>query len=592
MIKNSELAQSTAIHLLTQYLQGEGVTAIFGIPGGPLMPLYEALFDDNQKIRPIITKHEEGAAFMADGYARVSGRLGVCCTTTGPGATNALTGIACAHIDSVPIMVISAQISIAAFGKGAAQESSPQGVDIVSLYKTVTKASLMLPAPEKAAELMRSLLRTSLSDRPGPVHLNVPANMFKRPVPYELQTPAQYRPHTESFDRQSVKEASKILTQAKNPVILAGYGVHIARAYEELYTLAHRLKIPVATTPKGKGVFPEDDILSLGVFGLAGSPQAEDTIFSSDCDVLFVVGSSLGEASTHAWDPRLSQNKKLLHLDVDPTEIGKNFPVHVGLTGHARQVLLEMGFQVERDFKESGLSETSLGRRLAKIRAFKAMHNRIIDPASMEDNSVPLKPQRVIAEIRRAMPENAILFVDIGNVMAWALHYFPVHYPGTFFINMGFGSMGHGVAAAIGGKLAAPHLPVVALVGDGAFAMNGLELHTAVEHNIPVVWVVMNNGGHGMVHMGETIQFKGKFNTALFKRPLDIARIAESMGVMAVRVYEPGEVERALRLAIESNVPSLVEVMIDRETRPPTAIRIETLEKFFNPDNAEPQTFE
>lgn len=576
-------ADLTAIQLLLKYLEAEGVKYIFGIPGGPLMPLYEAIFDDGQKIKPIITKHEEGAAFMADGYARVSGQLGVCCTTTGPGATNALTGIACAYRDSVPILVLTAQIGISAFGKGAAQESSPQGIDIVNLYKTVTKGSYMLPAPEKTAEIIRFLLRTSLSSRPGPIHLNFPADMFKRLVRSDLIPPSSYRPCAESFDRRSIKEASQLLLRAHNPVILAGYGVHLARAYKELLNFAYRLKIPVATTPKGKSVFPENHILSLGVFGLAGSPQADDFIFSSETDVVFAIGTSLGEASTHAWDPRLVQGKKFLQMDIDPKEIGKNYPVDVGLVGDARHVLLELNYQIERDLKEVGLPELTLGRRLAKIRAIKAMRNRVVDMESMDSESVPLKPQRVIAELRRAMSDSAILFVDIGNVMAWAIHYFTTQMPGSFFINMGFGSMGHGLAAAIGGKLAAPHRPVISLVGDGAFAMNGMEIHTAVENKIPVVWVVMNNGGHGMVHMGETIQFKGKFNTALFNHPLQIAKIAEAMGARAIRVHEPGEVEQAVRYAIQANEPYVVEVMIDQESRPPSALRLETLEKFFNP---------
>jgi acetolactate synthase I/II/III large subunit len=270
----SSIRTVSAIELLLRYLEGEGVTHIFGIPGGPLMPLYEALFD-RRRIRPILTRHEEGAAFMADGYARVSGRLGLCCTTTGPGATNALTGLACAYRDSVPILILTAQIATSAFGKGAAQESSPLGIDIVDLYKTTTKASVMLVSPEKMADMARHLLRTAFSGRPGPIHLSLPADMVKSPVPIDIRLPVEYRPQSEHFDRKSVKEAAKRLIRARRPVILAGYGVHLSRAYAELRSLAEKLRIPVATTPKAKGVFPEDHVLSLGVFGLAGSPQAD-----------------------------------------------------------------------------------------------------------------------------------------------------------------------------------------------------------------------------------------------------------------------------------------------------------------------------
>ncbi|MBI4397098.1 MAG: thiamine pyrophosphate-binding protein [Elusimicrobia bacterium] len=582
IVENKATRQLTAVQLLLRYLEAEGVGHIFGIPGGPLMPLYEAIFDFG-KIRPILAKHEEGAAFMADGYSRVGGRLGVCCTTTGPGATNALTGIACAYRDSVPILILTAQIATAAFGKGAAQESSPLGIDIVDLYKTVSKASVMLVSPEKMGDMIRHLLRTGLTGRPGPIHLSLPADMMKRFVPGEIRTPSQYRPQTEIFDRKSVKESAKLLLRAKRPAILAGYGVHLSKAYQELRTLAERLKLPVATTPKAKGVFPEDHILSVGVFGLAGSPQADAVLLSEETDLLLTIGTSLGEASTHAWDPRLIQGKSLLQIDVDPREIGKNYPVNVGLVGDARQVLLELNFQVERDARwlENAMDH---GERLAALRALKAIHPRFAERKSLLDESVPLKPQRVIYEMRRALPDNAILFVDIGNVMAWALHYFTVREPGTFFLNMGFGSMGHGMAAAIGGKLAAPERPVVALVGDGAFAMNGMEVHTAVENDIPVIWVVQNNGGHGMVHVGETIQFKGKFNTSLFKHPLDVAKIGEAMGALAIRVERPGELEEAIKKALEAERPTVIDVIVDPEAIPPTAIRIETLERFFNRD--------
>ncbi|MEK7384197.1 MAG: thiamine pyrophosphate-binding protein, partial [Elusimicrobiota bacterium] len=338
----------TAVGLLLEYLEAEGVDCIFGIPGGPLMPLYEAIFESG-RIRPIITKHEEGAAFMADGYARVSGRLGVCCTTTGPGATNALTGLACAQRDSVPVMLLTAQIATAAFGKGAAQESSPLGIDIVDLYKAATKASVMLVSPEKMADMTRHLLRKCLSGRPGPVHFSLPADMMKRPVASDVWRPEHYRPQSELFDRRSVREAAQLLLRARRPAILAGYGVHLSRAYGELMVLAERLNIPVATTPRAKGVFPEDHPLSLGVFGMAGSPQADAVLLSDQTDLLLVIGTSLGETSTHAWDPRLGRDRALLQIDVDPGEIGKNYPVRAGLVGDAKRVLMEIGFELERE---------------------------------------------------------------------------------------------------------------------------------------------------------------------------------------------------------------------------------------------------
>jgi acetolactate synthase-1/2/3 large subunit len=440
---------TTAVDLLLRYLENEGATCLFGIPGGPLMPFYEAVLVRN-RIRPILTRHEQGAAFMADGYARVSGRIGLCCTTTGPGATNALTGIAVARRDSVPVMLITAQIATWAFGKGAAQEGSPLGIDIVDLYKPATKASQMIVGPGNVGEMTRGLLRACLAGRPGPVHLSLPADVMKREVALELVSPERYRPQPRLFDPRAICDAAASLQRAARPAILAGYGVHISRAYHELRALADLLCAPVASTPKGKGVFPEDHRLSVGVFGLAGSPQADAVLFSPDTDLLLTVGTSLAEASTHAWDARLCKGKTLLQVDIDPMELGKNYPVDIPLVGDAQQVLRELGREVVRS--EGAHAEA----RLQALGAIKTGTPRTVDAASMEDTSLPLKPQRVVAELRRALPDDAILFVDIGNVMAWALHYFEARRPGSFFINMGFGCMGHGVAAAIGGKLAAP----------------------------------------------------------------------------------------------------------------------------------------
>lgn len=336
---------------------------------------------------------------------------------------------------------------------------------------------------------------------------------------------------------------------------------------------------PVATTPKGKGVFPEDHVLSLGVFGMAGSPQADAAILSKDTDLLLAIGASFWEASCHAWDPRVGAERWMMQIDVDPREIGKNYPVDVALVGNAKPVLKELDFELRRETHWLP-PHTGLDPRLDYVVKLKNDTPRCFEQAAMECNDFP-RPQRIIAELRRAIPSDGILFVDIGNVMAWALHYFQVQEPGTFFINMGFGSMGHAVAGAIGGKMAAKDRPVVALVGDASFAMNGMEVHTAVENNIPVVWVVMNNGGHGMVHLGESIQFKGKFNTSVFSHRVDAAGIAEAVGALAFRVERPGEVETAVRAAIKSGRPSVVDVRADIRDRPPMGIRLATLERFF-----------
>lgn len=571
----------TVVEVVLRYLEQEGVRHIFGIPGGPLMPLYEALYASGG-IRPILAKHEEGAAFMADGYARVRGGLGVCCATTGPGATNALTGVACAAMDSIPLMILTAQVATWCFGKGAAQESNGYAVDVVELYKAVTKQSVMLINPATIGDTMKGLLRSALSGRTGPVHLNIPADLAKRPGDSRLTPAGLFRAPARGFDRAAVRRAAQALGRAKRPAILAGHGVTLSQASEELRRLAERLMIPVATSPKAKGAFPEDHVLSLGVMGLAGSPQARTYLTSGEVDVLLVVGSGLGEQVSDGWDQKLAPSDALIQIDLDPEVIGRNYPAAVGVVGDARAVLTELYFQLDR---EARWTQTPPSReaREAELRCFKSSHPRVLNPELMSNESVPLKPPRVMAELQEALPADALLFVDIGNAMAWAIHYLTLTRPRSFFTNMGFASMGHAVASAIGGKLAAPERPVIALSGDAAFAMNGFEVHTAVEHDIPVVWLVLNNGGHGMVYHGERLLFGGKFVSSRFSRPLDIAGMAESFGALSFAVEKPGELGPALRAALSSGRPAVIDARVDLETCPPMGPRLETIVKFMGP---------
>lgn len=566
------------VETLLKYLENEGVRHIFGIPGGPLMPLYEALYTKSN-IRPILAKHEEGAAFMADGYARVRGGLGVCCATTGPGATNALTGIACAKMDSIPVLLITAQVPTWSFGKGAAQESSGYAIDIVDLYKSAVKRSVMMVNNRSCSDIIRGVLRSALSGRTGPVHLNIPADIAKQEGSGAIQPAHLYRTSSQNFDRDAVQHAARALLRAKQPAILAGHGVHLSRAFKELKLFAEKLGIPVATSPKAKSSFPEDHSLSLGVLGFAGSPQAERYFNSGDIDVLLAVGTGLGEQVTNAWNPKLAPSETFIQIDIDPEQIGRNYPITHGIVGDASAVLKELRYQCQREIRWVD-SPPPAPIREALIHHFKLKNPRISDASLMEETSGSLKPPRLMKELQSALPGNAILFVDIGNSMAWAIHYLKLSHPGSFQINMGFASMGHAVAASIGGKLAAPDRPVIALVGDAAFAMNGLEIHTAVEHDIPVIWIVLNNGGHGMVYHGERIQFGGEFVTSRFKRPIDIAALARSMGANAAVVDTPGDLPNALQEAIRSQRPTVIDARVDIEACPPTAERFRTLDRF------------
>lgn len=532
------------------------------------MPLYEALYA-RDRIKPILTKHEEGAAFMADGYARVSGRFGVCCTTTGPGATNALTGIAVSHSDHVPVLLLTAQVPTNHFGMGAFQESSPETIDLVGLFERVTKWSTMVPHPSRMGATVRRALRTMRSGRPGPVHVSIPLNFIGQPVA-EDEFPAQTHDRHAGgvFDRHSVRAAAARLLAARCPAILAGNGTNLAQAWSPLRTLAELLDIPVATTYKAKGSFPEDHPLSLGVFGYSGRPEVQEFLLRPETDLLFVIGSSMGEASSCGFDPRLARKGALLQLDIEPCTIGRNFPAEIGLVGDARTVLVELLYEIRRQ-----LASRALAPRRSRAPVLAPL------PCVSAPAGEALKPQQVLRELRAVLPRDAIVFIDNGTIRAWAGQHFPVYEERCFFVNMGMASMGYATAASVGGKLARPDRTVVALVGDAAFAMNGMEVHTAVEHNVAVIWVVINNGGHGMIYHGEQAQFGGKFRSSVFHKPIDVAAIARGLGAVSMRVESPGELTAAVLRARAVGGPVVIDVLTDLHEAPPMGARVRSLQK-------------
>lgn len=578
MSRHAESASVSAVELLVKYLEIEGVECVFGIPGGPLMPLYEALYASG-RVRPILAKHEEGAAFMADGYARAGRGLGVCCATSGPGATNLATGVASAYADSIPLLVLTAQVATSAFAKGAAQDGTIHGVDVVEMFKPMTKLSTMLVSGEKMGDIVRLAIRTAMTGRKGPVHLNLPADFAAQKVPARVVAPERFRPMPLSFDRDAVRGASQRLLRARKPAMLVGHGVNLSGANAEVKQLAERLSLPVATSPKAKGAFPEDHLLSMGVLGFAGSPRADACFLSGDVDALLVVGCGLGELSTHTWDQRLQPTSCLIQIDIDPEQIGRNYPTSIAIVGDAKACLRELLYQVERD---SQWMERPDRRPRAAIQSLRDAHPRCLAPEAALSSCVPIKPQRLVHEMQQRLPSDALLFVDIGNCMAWALHYLQILEPNGFHINLGMGAMGHAGAAAIGAKLAAPDRPVVAFLGDAAFAMNGMEIHTAVDHEVPVVWIVANNGGHGMVYHGEKRQFGGKFVSSRFRKPIEVARVAEGLGARVAKVERPDDIGGAIKSALSHAGPTVIEVVIDAEEMPPMRMRIETLAKFFS----------
>jgi len=559
-----------AAEVIVNSLEKHGVEYVFGVPGGAIESLNTALH--KSEIKVIVAKHEEGAAFMADGYARVSGNIGVCCSTAGPGATNMITGIASAFGDSIPIIALTGQVSTSLFGKGAIQEFSVQSFGIVSMFMQITKYSDIIINENKAGEMISKARRLALTGRKGPVHLNLPADIMKRKVTddsHERCSTTQVL----GFDREAVKRAAQLLIAAKRPVIVVGWGTVLSRADKELLELAELLDIPVATSPKAKGILSEVHPLSLGVLGFAGSPVAKEYILKRDVDVLLAVGTSFNEFVTSGWDKRLLPMKSLIHVDIDCNEIGKNYYVNVGIAGDAATVLRELVFEICRNKKGKRIENN----RRKEVELIKAA----VMVKAKKQNKPLYSPQRLIMDLNNALPQNTLYFADNGNSMAWAIRYLTITEPYSFYVGLGFASMGFAVAAPIGAKLAAGDRPVVALVGDGSFLMNGMEVATAVNYNIPVIWVIMNNSMLGMVYHGRKLAGIPEGIPSGFK-PVDHVKLAEGLGARGIRITKPGEINRELMdEIISTGVPTVLDVIIDPEEVPPIHSRISSLEKLY-----------
>jgi acetolactate synthase-1/2/3 large subunit len=477
------------------------------------------------------------------------------------------------------MLVISGQAASHALGKGAAQETTREDIDIVEMFRPITKYSAMVTTAESMTHHLRRALRAALTGRPGPVHLNVPVDIWEKTTRLEStwSDPRSYRPETRAFDRVAVQRASELLLNARNPVILAGSGVRVARAEQQLKALADLLPARVATTPKAKGVFPEDDPHSLGVLGVAGHADARETILGDGVDVLLTVGASLSETSTMNWTPALMPSGGFIQVDIDADRVGRNYPVDVPIVGDAQSILVELVYHVHRLIREGAYPKSKWGEA-APLRRGHARHDV---PELRTSNQVPVTPQRWRVDLQEVLPKDAIVFSDIGGHMLFNLHDLVTKKGQRFVINLGFGSMGHGVVAPIGAALAHPDRPVFAIVGDGCFTMNGMELLTAADHDIPVIWIVENNNMHGITwHCSKVLSGGVGMATAKLPRKLEVASIARAMGLRAFVVDAPNEIQGAVTDALRLGGPAVIEVRVDGSVPCPMGERARSLAGF------------
>ncbi|MBK9029858.1 MAG: thiamine pyrophosphate-binding protein [Myxococcales bacterium] len=541
--------------MLVEVLAAAGVEIVFGLPGGPISPVHDALLAQGQ-IRHVQTRHESGALFAAAGYAHACGRLGVAVVTSGPGILNAMTGLASAHCDGLPVLLLVGEVPRKIHGKGALQDGSSHGLNVVGMTRHVTKMAVELTEPANAPMVLHRAITTALSGRRGPVVVTIPMDVAVAMTPTPRITSQVGLEFAVASD--AIDEVAALLAIAARPLILAGSGVRGHGGPAALRAMAERYQCPVATTPKAKGVFPEDHPLSLGVFGLGGHPSVR-TYAERGLDVLIAVGTSLGDVATDGWSPLLKARRAFIHVDIDGQQIGRSYQPTHALVAPAQAFLAAV------------LERTPV--QLPRLVGSGVVRHRLTAGASDR-----LAPHDAITGIQAILPRDTIYTVDSGDHFLFATHYLDLAHPDSFIVMTGLGSMGQSIGGAIGAKLARPERSVAAICGDGCFAMNGFEVATAAAEGIPIALFVINDRRLGMVEHGHKTVYG---RDASYPIVMDVGALALGLGADFVRVERAEDFARvAERLRAPGGLrgPLVVDVLIDPDVRMPARDRMVTID--------------
>ena len=538
---------------LIESLERQNVDVMFGILGGAVLPIYDHIC--KSKIRHILCRHEQGAAHAADGYARASGKAGVCMATSGPGATNLVTGIANAYMDSAPIIALTGQVpttginSSYIIGRDAFQEA-----DIIGITTAITKHNFQLREAAEIPKCIKTAFYIATTGRPGPVLIDMPKNVQAEIADIDFSNGIQirgYKPTSNPHPLQ-IRKATELLAEAERPVILAGGGVITADASPELMQTAELLMAPVATTFMGKGAFPETHSLSLGSIGMHGNPVANKLL--CEADVMLAVGTRFSDRATGKLDNFCAPTKKI-QIDIDTAEIGKNIDVDIPIVADAKKALQALNERLTKQLKKKGITVWT-----KRVKETKAQLNPPAKTGSKE-----LKPKALLQELRKLLPEKAIVTTEVGQNQMWAALYFNALKPRTFISSGGLGTMGFGFPAAIGAKVACPDRPVVDIAGDGSFRMTEQELGTSVTEDIPVIVIVLNNSVLGMVAQWQRMFFKGRYSAVKLGSIPDFVKLAEAYGAQGLRARSILEFTKAVKTALKSDVTTVIDVPISME---------------------------
>ncbi len=563
-----------AVDFVLGAIKSEGVEHVFMVPGGLIDDFY-AEFGDKTGVTAIVAAHEGGAGYMADGYARASGRFGVCLGIGGPGAANLVAALANAYADESPILAITGEVQTDWEGRGSFQDGSGAGLNDIALMRPVTAYALEVPAASLLPHHLHGALRTMLGDTPRPVFLSLPQQLQTqairqayRPLGYGVTQPPRL------LDRDAAVGVRAMLTSGARIAILAGNGCVRSVATDDLLKLAEAFGIPVASTLRAKGVFPEDHALSLGVFGYGGTRHSTLALTPEDdpgpgtpaaaelkADVLLILGSGLNQRDTMYWSPNLPVNT--IQVDIDPTAFGRDYEVSASVAGDAREFVRWL------------LSDPAAGAALAASRAARdawvaqlQQFNKLYDIANTLSDAVPIHPARVVADLRRVAPHDSVMLVDSGAHRVFGGHYWQSHAPNCYLTATSMAPMGWAIPAAIGAKCARPELPCVVVTGDGCMLMHGIEIQTAARHGLAIVFVVINNGALGNVYLRAKSMSPAAAELSLL-RTHDWVQFARALGADGVRVEKPGDLIGAFETAFASGGTFVVDVRCDRDATTP-----------------------
>ena len=534
--------QLTGAEIIIECLKEQGVDTVFGYPGGAILNVYDALYKHKDEITHVLTSHEQGASHAADGYARATGKVGVCFATSGPGATNLVTGIATAYMDSVPVVAITCNVGNALLGKDSFQE-----VDIAGIVMPVTKHSYIVKDITKLADTLRNAFYIAKSGRPGPVLVDVTKDVTGALFEYSPRRPATINRETENIRKEDVDTAVEMIRASKKPYIFVGGGCVISGASKEITELAHRIESPVCDSLMGKGAFSGEDPLYTGMLGMHGTKTSDLGV--TQCDLLIVLGARFSDRVT-GNAKTFAKQAKILQLDVDAAEINKNVQVDASIVGDVRESLRRILEKLPEDIPHPEWIE--------HIQEMKAKYPLTYDHSQ-------LTGPYIIEKLYELTNGEAIISTDVGQHQMWAAQYYKYKEPRTFLTSGGLGTMGYGLGAAIGAKMGRPDKIVVNIGGDGCFRMNMNEIATAVRCRKPLVQIVMNNHVLGMVRQWQTLFYGQRYSHTVLDDAVDFVKIAEGMGAKAIRITKMEEVEPVLKEALNSDGPVVLDCWIDQD---------------------------